>query len=68
MLPDDKSVPPEAASYQSIVFPAELAVIVTVPVPHLETLPAVGAAGTVLTVAATVVLVADIQPVVIFLA
>jgi hypothetical protein len=42
--------------------------MVTVPVPHLELLPAVGAAGAVLTVAVTAVLVAEIHPVVVFLA
>ena len=68
VLPESKSVPPEAASYQSIVLPAEVAVMAIVPVPHLELLPAVGAAGTAFTVAVTAVLVGEIQPVVVFLA
>ena len=42
--------------------------IVTVPVPQLDPFVApVGAAGTVLTVAVTAVLVADTQPVLVFL-
>ena len=68
-MPDNKSVPPVDASYQSIVLPATVvALIVTVPVPHLGTLTAVGTAGTAFTVAVTAVRVADIQPVVVFLA
>jgi len=64
----NNSVPPVDASYQSTVVPAALdADIVTVPVPHLELPVPVGAAGTVFTVATTAVLVADIQPVVVFL-
>ena len=64
----NNSVPPVDASYQSTVVPAALdADIVTVPVPHLELPVPVGAAGTVFTVATTAVLVADIQPVVLFL-
>ena len=66
--PLNSNVPPVDASYQSTVVPATLdADIVTVPGPHLELLVPVGAAGTVFTVAATGVLVADIQPVVVFL-
>ena len=66
--PLNSSVPPVDASYQSTVVPAALdADIVTVPVPHLELAVPVGAAGTVFTVATTAVLVADIQPVVVFL-
>ena len=66
--PLNNSVPPVDASYQSTVVPAALdADIVTVPVPHLELPVPVGAAGTVFTVATTAVLVADIQPVVVFL-
>jgi hypothetical protein len=66
--PLNSSVPPVDASYQSTVVPAALdADIVTVPVPHLELPVPVGAAGTVFTVATTAVLVADIQPVVVFL-
>ena len=66
--PLNSNVPPVDASYQSTVVPATLdADIVTVPVPHLELLVPIGAAGTVFTVAATGVLVADIQPVVVFL-
>jgi len=66
--PLNSNVPPVDASYQSTVVPAALdADIVTVPVPHLELPVPVGAAGTVFTVATTAVLVADIQPVVVFL-
>jgi hypothetical protein len=66
--PLNSNAPPVDASYQSTVVPAALdADIVTVPVPHLELLVPVGAAGTVFTVATTGVLVADIQPVVVFL-
>ena len=67
--PLNSNVPPVEASYQSMVVPAALdADIVTVPVPHLELPVPVGAAGTALIVATTGVLVADIQPVVVFLA
>ena len=41
--------------------------MVTVPVPHLELSVPVGGLGTAFTVAVTGVLVADIQPVVVFL-
>ena len=68
-LPASNNVPPVAASYQSIVLLAGgLAPIVTEPDPHLEALSAEGAAGTAFTVAVTAVLVAEIQPVVAFLA
>ena len=63
------AVPPEAAAYQSIVSPAPgVAEIVTVPVPHLELPAPDGADGTAFTVAVTAVLVAEIHPVVVFLA
>ena len=66
--PLNSNVPPVDASYQSMVVPAALdADIVTVPVPHLELPVPVGAVGTALIVATTGVLVADIQPVVVFL-
>ena len=66
-LPESKAVPPLEAAYQSVVEPAGgVAEILTVPVPHLDPLPAVGAAGTVFTVAITVVLLVDIQPLVVF--
>ena len=62
-------VPPVEASYQSIEVPAALvADIVTVPAPHIE--PSTGliaGVGIELTVAVTAVLVADIQPVFVFL-
>ena len=62
-------MPPVAESYQSIVSPADgVAVMVTVPVPHLELLPAVGEDGRGFTVAVTAVLVADTQLAEIFLA
>ena len=39
VLPEESAVPPEAAAYQSIVSPVPgVAVKVTVPVPHLDTL------------------------------
>ena len=61
--PVDKRFPPVDASYQSIVAPLlGDAVIVTVPEPHLEALPAV-AVGSGFIVATTDVLVADMQPV-----
>ena len=63
------NVPPVEASYQSMVVPPALAAdIVTVPVPHTE--PSTGliaGAGSALTAAVTAVLVADTQPVVVFL-
>ena len=69
LAPVPNNVPADAASYQSMVVPAALvADIVTVPVPHLEPFTgAVAAAGTVFIVAVTAVLVAEIQPVVVFL-
>jgi hypothetical protein len=56
-LPPDKTVPPVDAAYQSAVTPPEvLALITTVPVPHLDpATPAVGADGTVLMVATNAV-------------
>jgi hypothetical protein len=46
LLPDNKAEPPLAAAYQSIVSPEPgVALIVTVPVPHLELLVTVGEAG-----------------------
>lgn len=59
--------PPLAASYQSIVVPLALvAEINTVPVPHLEPETGLVAAdGTAFTVAATSVLGADTQPLVV---
>ena len=62
-------MPPEAAAYQSIVSPAPgVEVIVTVPVPHLAAPEPDGADGIALTVAVMAVLVAEVQPTVIFLA
>jgi len=67
-VPPVRTAPPVAAAYQSTVSPAPaLAVIVTVPVPHLELSVPVGGFGTALTVAVTAVLVAEVQPVVVFL-
>ena len=69
VLPVNKAAPPEAAAYQSMVSPAPgVAVIVTVPVPHLAAPEPEGIAGTVLTVATTAVLVAAMQDVRVFLA
>jgi len=59
------NVPPDAASYQSMVSPTPgVAEIATVPVPHLKPPVPVGTAGTAFTVAITAVLVADVHPVV----
>lgn len=67
--PVASSVPPDAASYQSTVTPpATVADKATVPVPHLEALVPVGAAGTALTVAVTAVLVKELQPVIVLIA
>ena len=61
--------PPLEAAYQSIVSPEpEVADILTVPVPHLVPLVLEGLDGNTLTVAVTAVLLAEIQPVVVFLA
>ena len=67
--PLNNNVPPVDASYQSIVVPATLdADIVTVPGPHVEPFTGVvGTAGFGFIVAVTGVLVAEIQPVVVFL-
>ena len=64
MFPERRRFPDVTASYQSIVSPAPgLAVIVTVPVPHLEApLAPVGADGTVLTVATIDVLDPVVHP------
>ena len=65
----NRAAPPEAAAYQSMVSPAPgVAAMVTVPVPHLEAPLPEGTAAPVLIVATTAVLVAEIQPVVVFLA
>ena len=67
-VPPVRTVPPVEAAYQSIVSPAPaLADIVTVPVPHRELSVPVGALGIAFTVAVTAVLVAEVQPVVVFL-
>lgn len=60
VVPVPTKFPPLAASYQSMVVPAEVvADRFTVPVPHLEALTGdVGAAGNVLTVTVTQLLVA----------
>ena len=68
VLPLNKAEPPEAAAYQSMVSLAPgVAEMVTVPVPHLAAPAPDAAAGRALTVATTAVLVADVQPVVVFL-
>jgi len=67
-VPPASTTPPDAAAYQSIVSPAPTAPdITTVPVPHLEPFVPVGGAGIEFTVAVTATLVAEIQPVVVFL-
>ena len=58
-----RAVPPEATLNQATVAPAGgVAVSTTVPVPHLVTPGAVGAAGAVVRVALTAVRVAETQP------
>ena len=54
-VPLPRRVPPDEAEYQLIVA-VEEAVRTTVPVPHLETLDAVGAAGALFTIACTGIL------------
>ena len=67
--PASNNVPPDAPLYQSMVSPAPgVAEMVTVPVPHLAAPAPEGAAGAAFTVAVTAVLVAETQPVVVFLA
>ena len=67
--PLNKAVPPDDAAYQSIVSPAPgEAEIVTVPVPHLEAALPDRVPAFAFTFAVTAVLVAEIQPVVVFLA
>ncbi len=56
------AVPPDAVVYQLIVFPAEAADRLTVPVPHLSPSVPVGLAGAGFTVAMTASLVAETQP------
>jgi hypothetical protein len=69
VFPESNADPPVGAAYQSIVEPpGGVAVTVTVPVPHLDELPAVGAVGDEFTVAVTERRPADIHPVVVFLA
>ena len=68
LKPVPTSVPPAAASYQSIVSPAFTAAeIITVPGPHLEPLTGFpGTEGTGFIIAVTAILVADTHPVVVF--
>ena len=67
-VPPVSTVPPVAVAYQSTVSPAPtLADMATVPVPHLELSVPAGGPGTAITVAVTAVLVAEVQPVVVFL-
>jgi hypothetical protein len=66
--PLNKSVPPVEALYQSIVSPAPgEAKMVTDPVPHLDALVPPAVIGFWFTVALTAALVAEMQPVLIFL-
>ena len=69
-VPFVNTAPPDEAAYQSMVeLAAAVADSVTVPEEHTEPFTAlVGAAGTVLIVAVTAVLLDEIQPVVVFLA
>jgi hypothetical protein len=57
-----------AASLYHFIVPVPLAVKVTVPFPHLDPPVPVGALGIAFTVAVTESLVAETQPVVVFLA
>lgn len=69
-VPPANGAPPVAVAYQSIVSPpATVAEMTIVPVPHRSNgpAPAVGAAGTGLTVAVTAARVADTQFVLVFL-
>ena len=60
----DNAVPPVAAANHATVAPAGgVAVNTTVPVPHLDTSLAVGKDGDAVTVAVTMVLVVEVQPV-----
>ncbi len=69
LFPDKRAVPPVAAAYQSVIPPpGGVAEIVTVPGPHLEAEVPEGAAGMVLMVAVTAVLVGEIPPQLMFLA
>ncbi len=65
--PDNNKVPPDPALYQSITPNPLDADKATVPAPHLELLVPAGTAGIALMVAVTAVLVADTQPVMVFL-
>ena len=69
LAPVPTNTPPVEASYQSMVVPvADVADITTVPVPHLAPFTGdVAAAGKAFNVAITAVL-ADTQPVFVFLA
>ena len=62
-VPPANTVPNVDAAYQSTVIPAGVvALMITVPVPHLEpAVPAVGTAGAAFTVATTAVRVDEIQ-------
>jgi hypothetical protein len=62
LLALNNGLPPDAALYQSITAPDELAMSVTVPEPHSEDAVTAGLAGTVFTVANTAVREADKQP------
>lgn len=67
--PLDKAEPPDDDAYQSIVSPAPgVADIITVPVPHLDPPVTDGATGFAFTLADTAVLIAEMQPAVVFLA
>ena len=68
--PDPTKLPPVAASYHSMVWPAgTVAVSVNVPAPHLENgpVPAVGGAGVAVMVAVIAVLVEETQVPVVLL-
>ena len=67
LFPETNGLPPVAFAYQSITAPLKVADIVNVPVPHLELFVPAGAMGTRLTVAVTVLLEVETQPVPIFL-
>ena len=63
LFPEINATPPLEDEYQSITFPADVAEIDRVPVPHLELLVPVGTPGTEFIVAVTLVLVEETQPV-----
>ena len=62
LLPVASELPPVAAAYQLMIPALAVAPRITVPVPHLEAGVVPVMVGMAFTVAATAVLVADVQP------